>query len=786
MVNYITLLLNAIPLSSIWNYITTFITYWKSIIGLGSILTVISIVLGIRYRYLDRKNKEKETKERYFEVYDKSENLRPDDFNIAEYREEYWKFEELDIIPNLLNNKKNFIITGRASSGKTRSIYEYLKALKGFKIIKFYSDRIIKLEEIPDKFLKGKTIIFLDDLDEYVNKLNLKQLTKKLDSNDSIIVATCVNGNNYDKAEEEFGYLKNIFEEISIKDNKVALAIEISKQLKDLDLTDFDGTIGSMFLKLKTMQRIYNDKIFWKESKILFELIKLFAYSGLPLVLKDTLKLVYLEKIELEHFNPDNIFDVVLDNLKGYSLIITKKELIGVMHGNYLQISKYTPSLSDLDWLKSLLIEIKDEIALYNLGAVFSTIENKYHDSIECINKVLELNPLNGNAWNIKGVSLDNLSEYDDAIISFNKALEIEPENFHFITNKGYSLHLSGKNEDSIEWFDKAIELEPEYELTWINKGVTLRELERYDEAVKCFKKANQINPDNFKLYYEISYLLLLNNQYEDSIKWFDKTLSLDPEYEDALINKGIALMNLSRYDDALVCFDNAIDLKPNDPELLYRKAYLLLLCGKCADSVKWFDKILELDPEYELAWTNKEIALRKLMRYKEAIECLQKVIELKPDTPRLYREMGHLLFLDGNYEDSIEWFDKVIRLDPDCKIAYVDKGASLKSLEKNDEAIKCFNKAIELDPKCELAWVNKGASLSILKKYDEALVCFDKVLELNPNHDLAYTNKGSVLLYQGKIDESIENYEKALDINPNNDLALNNLTIALTKLDEF
>jgi hypothetical protein len=232
------------------------ISYFISKYGLwGSLITILS---GIVVYFFNRFKKDNYIKEKFFEFYEKSENLKHEDFNIAKYREEYEKFEELNIIPNLLDEKKNFIITGRASSGKTRSVYEYLKVLKRFKIIKFYSDRIIKIEEIPDKFFKGKPIIFLDDLDEYVNKLNLNQLIKKLDLNSDgyIIVATCITGNNYDKAEEEFGHLKNIFVDIKIENEQLGLALKISNQLEDINFSDFDGTVGSMFLKLERMETI--------------------------------------------------------------------------------------------------------------------------------------------------------------------------------------------------------------------------------------------------------------------------------------------------------------------------------------------------------------------------------------------------------------------------------------------------------------------------------------------------------------------------------------------------
>ena len=40
----------------------------------------------------------------------------------------------------------------------------------------------------------------------------------------------------------------------------------------------------------------------------------------------------------------------------------------------------------------------------------------------------LEIDPKHGDAWNSKGVALDNLGKYENAIKSYKEAIRIEPD----------------------------------------------------------------------------------------------------------------------------------------------------------------------------------------------------------------------------------------------------------------------------------------------------------------------------------------------------------------------
>jgi len=90
---------------------------------------------------------------------------------------------------------------------------------------------------------------------------------------------------------------------------------------------------------------------------------------------------------------------------------------------------------------KVLLEEIiigspEDTFVLYNLGMCYSELGN-YQTSIETLEKCIEYDPGNSNAYVALGFSYMKASREKDAEESFLKALEIDPKNIYALQNLG-------------------------------------------------------------------------------------------------------------------------------------------------------------------------------------------------------------------------------------------------------------------------------------------------------------------------------------------------------------
>ena len=98
--------------------------------------------------------------------------------------------------------------------------------------------------------------------------------------------------------------------------------------------------------------------------------------------------------------------------------------------------------------------------------AVKLGLENKYAESIVCLDRVIRINPKLAIAWYYKGTALNVLGQYQEAIICL--------ENVH-------------RN-----WCE-----------AWNQKGIAYANLKKYFEAITCFEKAIKFDTDNQSVYAE-------------------------------------------------------------------------------------------------------------------------------------------------------------------------------------------------------------------------------------------------------------------------------------------
>ena len=91
-------------------------------------------------------------------------------------------------------------------------------------------------------------------------------------------------------------------------------------------------------------------------------------------------------------------------------------------------------------------------------------------------------------------VGLKDEQHYEQAISFYDRAIELNPNYDDAWNNKGLALDELGRNEVALQAFDKAIELNPDDSVAWQNIGIVLRKLGHDKEAKIAFKKASELN----------------------------------------------------------------------------------------------------------------------------------------------------------------------------------------------------------------------------------------------------------------------------------------------------
>ena len=235
------------------------------IIGIiGIILAIFLPMLGFVY------NSRRKLKQFYEIIWKKSSSLKPKDIlGIRPFDKYYYSRKEDDKIRECLNDKKNVLITGSPLSGKSRAVYQALTNLnKPYDvIIPRHTDINLETFLFPKHlmFCMPRMILF-DDLHRFVEQQNFEHLFKIAIENNVVVVATCRSGMEYKKAKNKMLDrnidLETIFGENIIEFGKVSK--DIGKHIADKvsinwDKILFDGTVGSIFMRLSEMEKRYNE-----------------------------------------------------------------------------------------------------------------------------------------------------------------------------------------------------------------------------------------------------------------------------------------------------------------------------------------------------------------------------------------------------------------------------------------------------------------------------------------------------------------------------------------------
>lgn len=117
-------------------------------------------------------------------------------------------------------------------------------------------------------------------------------------------------------------------------------------------------------------------------------------------------------------------------------------------------------------------------------------------ESIQELNRVIELDPLDPEGYNNRAVTYLELGDWDRAIKDFGKAIELDPEYTDAYYNRGAAYFDRNEFGSAVTDFSKTIDLDPEYGSAYFFRGMTWVRLEQWDKVESDFIAAETLGLD--------------------------------------------------------------------------------------------------------------------------------------------------------------------------------------------------------------------------------------------------------------------------------------------------
>uniref|UniRef100_UPI00359C6277 tetratricopeptide repeat protein n=1 Tax=Borreliella afzelii TaxID=29518 RepID=UPI00359C6277 len=208
--------------------------------------------------------------------------------------------------------------------------------------------------------------------------------------------------------------------------------------------------------------------------------------------------------------------------------------------GNFKKSEEYLGFFNDN-------VKKPNEIAIYNLS-IAKFENNKLEESLEIINKAINLNPEKSEYLYLKAsINLKN-ENYQNAIPLYNLVIEKNPENISAYINLAKAYEKSGNKTQAISTLEKIINKNNKLALN--NLGILYKNQKNYQKAIEIFEKAI-INSDIEAKYNLATTLIEINDntRAKDLLKEYTK---LKPNNPEALYALGIIEYNENNNDQTL------------------------------------------------------------------------------------------------------------------------------------------------------------------------------------------------------------------------------------------
>ncbi len=249
----------------------------------------------------------------------------------------------------------------------------------------------------------------------------------------------------------------------------------------------------------------------------------------------------------------------------------------------YSQLSKFEEAAEDYD--RASVFIPKDEENYYNAADMYYKTGND-QESLDRLNKSLDVKSNYIEAIQLKALVLLNLKKYDEALENAKNALRYKEsaENYFIYGKVNESL---GKWPEAEKAYMKAMDKKDRY----LEAEIRIADLER------VMKKYNVAN----------SYINMAVRQYPQSVE--------------ALLVRSEIFADQLQFQPAINDISTIILLDPENPEMYFKRALFYQAFTQHTNAILDLNKVLTLEPENARGYYKRAYSYEQLMQYKEAIK---------------------------------------------------------------------------------------------------------------------------------------------------------------------
>lgn len=290
--------------------------------------------------------------------------------------------------------------------------------------------------------------------------------------------------------------------------------------------------------------------------------------------------------------------------------------------------------------------------------------------------KLLKLEPDNGEAYYALGRILKNADRMKEAVACFEKAITLGVRSAEIFAELAHTMIELCRFYDALPMAKAAVTLNPDNIQGLRSLMLALFSLGQYEQARICGQQLLSRSPDNANDHIQFARINADSGHNMVAIEHANKAISLDPDVKNANQVLCAAYISLHRWDEAMEIASHALEIEAGNPSFTVMKASIMERQGQFNDAYELIKPLLRNDqrPNSGAIHLYARLAKRLNKQY-DAVERLEKLLSVDQLPVSILNNTSSLL---GEAYDDLGQYDKAFTA--------IDKANTIKPHSYNDQ----------------------------------------------------------------------------------------------------
>ncbi|HDP75683.1 MAG TPA: tetratricopeptide repeat protein [Bacteroidales bacterium] len=267
--------------------------------------------------------------------------------------------------------------------------------------------------------------------------------------------------------------------------------------------------------------------------------------------------------------------------------------------------------------------------------------------------KCLNINPLFSQAYQYKAMVLQQLGKSAESIEYINKALELRPASAQYLFTYGVILFQQEQYHDALNAFNQVLRIDDRIPDAWLNRGTARLMLSDSSGALTDYTAAINLNPFNANPYVRRGALYAQQSNYSLALQDLNQAIGIDSTLAQAYFTRALVYYYQKQMNQALTDLNKVLQYESRNTLALFNRAIINYEIGNAEAAIDDLTRLSSIIPTNVLV--HYYLASIRFERgyLPTALKNINKAIDIFPQFAKAYLLRAEIKSKKGDLEGA-------------------------------------------------------------------------------------------------------------------------------------